>query len=82
MAQFTKPMTMLRPKIVHVDAVGVTRAAPTSSIPRSIETPAPRRGVKYPHRTEKPVQVGTQDLQGRPFSEPENVPTLEPVSRL
>lgn len=81
MTQFAKPVTIVRPKIVRVDAQGVAPLGRTRSIPHAIDTTMPKGGLKFPKPQERPVEIGTQDLQGRPFTEPENVPTLEPVSR-
>ena len=75
-------MTLIRPKVMRLSADQLLPLGHYRSIPRSIDTPVPNGRVKPPRPEEQPVEIGTQDLQGQPFTEPENAPTLEPVSRL
>ncbi len=79
---YATPATMVRPKIISLEPIPIFPPGHYRSIPRSIEAPVPSRRVKMPKSEERPVQIGTQDLQGKPATEPESAPTLEPVSRL
>ena len=80
MISYAKPMTFVRAKVMRLEARTILPMGPTRSIPHGIDTPHPND--KRPRPEERPMDPGAQSLQGKPLTEPESVPTLEPVSRL
>lgn len=75
-----KSWTLVRGKIVSLEALPGALGGHTRSLPRDIETSAPNRRVAPNGSREHPVGITSSGVSFFPATEPEMPATLEPVS--
>jgi hypothetical protein len=81
MFTFALRATYVRPKIVSIEPVAKLGNGHYRSVPKSVDSPVPSKKAKPVKFQEKPTGIETSGYEAEPAREPENSPTLEPVSR-
>jgi hypothetical protein len=75
-----KAGTFVRAKILTMEAVPAGHAGHTRSLPHGIETSTPSIRISESIGREHPVGIKSSSVAFDQTTEPESLPTLEPVS--